>query len=31
MMRYFFDVSDGDHIALDEEGIELPRVRAAQE
>ena len=31
MTRYFFDVSDGDNIALDEEGMELPRVQAAQE
>ena len=31
MTRYFFDVSDGDNIALDEEGMELPHVQAAQE
>ena len=31
MTRYFFDISDGDNIALDEEGMELPHVQAAQE
>jgi hypothetical protein len=31
MTRYFFDISDGDNIAPDEEGMELPHLRAAQE
>ena len=31
MTRYFFDIYDGDNTALDEEGLELPDVRTAQE
>jgi len=31
MKRYFFDIRDGDNLAVDEEGMELPDVQAAQE
>jgi hypothetical protein len=31
MRRYYFDLVDGSDVALDEEGIELPDVQAAQE
>jgi hypothetical protein len=31
MKRYFFDIRDGDILAVDEEGMELPNIRAAQE
>ena len=30
MTRYFFDIRYGDKIAVDEEGLELPDVEAAQ-
>lgn len=30
-MRYFFDIRDGDNVAIDEEGKELPDLGAAQE
>jgi hypothetical protein len=29
-MRYFFDLRDGDQVALDEEGVELPTIEAVQ-
>jgi len=29
--RYFFDIRDGDEIAIDEEGMVLPHIQAAQE
>jgi hypothetical protein len=29
--RYFFDIRDGDKIAIDEEGMVLPHIQAAQE
>jgi hypothetical protein len=31
MRRYYFDLVDGGQVAPDEEGIELPDIRAAQE
>ena len=31
MTRYFFDIRDGDNLAVDEEGMELPDIEAAQE
>jgi hypothetical protein len=31
MKRYFFDIREGDQVAIDEEGKELPHVEAAQE
>ena len=31
MPRYFFDLRDGDDIAVDEEGLELKDIRAVQE
>jgi hypothetical protein len=31
MKRYFFDLRDGDAVAVDEEGIELRSIAAAQE
>lgn len=31
MMRYFFDIRDGDSVAPDEEGLEFPHIEAAQE
>jgi hypothetical protein len=31
MARYFFDLRDGDHLAVDEEGIELPSLERVQE
>lgn len=31
MKRYFFDIREGDKVAIDEEGKELPHVEAAQE
>jgi hypothetical protein len=31
MKRYFFDISDGDELAADEDGMELPDVEAALE
>ena len=31
MKRYFFDIRDGDNLAVDEEGMELRDVEAAQE
>ena len=30
MPRYFFDIRDGDAIAVDEEGLDLPDLRAAE-
>ena len=30
MTRYFFDIRYGDKIAIDEEGLELPDIEAAQ-
>lgn len=30
-MRYYFDMVEGDEIASDEEGMELPDIPAAQE
>ncbi len=30
MMRYYFDLLDGDVIAVDEEGMEFPDLAAAQ-
>jgi hypothetical protein len=30
MMRYFFDIREGDKFVPDDEGIELPHVEAAQ-
>jgi hypothetical protein len=29
MRRYYFDVRDGDHVTLDEEGMELISIEAA--
>ncbi|KJC60200.1 hypothetical protein UP10_14085 [Bradyrhizobium sp. LTSPM299] len=31
MTRYFFDIREGDKVAIDEEGEDLPSVQAAQE
>jgi len=31
MARYFFDLRDGDNLAVDEEGIELPSLERVQE
>jgi hypothetical protein len=31
MTRYYFDLVDGDDIASDEEGVDLPNIRSAQE
>ena len=31
MRRYYFDIREGDKVAIDEEGKELPDVEAAQE
>jgi hypothetical protein len=31
MKRYFFDLRDGDHLAPDEEGVELPDIERVQE
>jgi hypothetical protein len=31
MKRYFFDIRDGDQLAVDDEGLELPDVEAAKE
>jgi len=31
MKRYFFDIRDGNELAADEEGLELPDVEAALE
>ena len=31
MKRYFFDIRDGDKVALDEEGMVLPDIQAVQE
>jgi hypothetical protein len=31
MRRYYFDLVDGGHVSIDEEGLELPDVGAAQE
>ena len=31
MRRYFFDLRDGDDLAVDEEGLELPNLLRAQE
>ena len=31
MTRYFFDIREGDEVAIDEEGKDLPSVEAAQE
>jgi hypothetical protein len=31
MARYFFDIREGDRVAIDEEGIEFSHVEAAQE
>lgn len=30
MPRYYFDIPDGESIAVDEEGLELPDLRAAE-
>jgi hypothetical protein len=30
MTRYFFDIRDGDEFIVDQEGMELPHVEAAQ-
>jgi hypothetical protein len=30
MVRYFFDIREGDNFVPDDEGIELPHVEAAQ-
>ena len=30
-MRYYFDLRDGDEIAVDEEGLELPGIERVQE
>lgn len=30
MPRYYFDLLDGDILAVDEEGLELPNLQAAQ-
>ena len=30
MTRYFFDIRYGDKVAIDEEGLELPDIEAAQ-
>ena len=30
MSRYYFDLLDGDILAIDEEGLELPSLQAAQ-
>jgi hypothetical protein len=30
-MRYFFDLRDGDELAVDEEGVELPNLQRVQE
>ncbi|MCC8956847.1 hypothetical protein H8B02_26455 [Bradyrhizobium sp. Pear77] len=31
MRRYYFDIRDGDEIASDEEGMELPNIERVQE
>ena len=31
MRRYFFDLHDGDNVAVDEEGVELPNLQRVQE
>lgn len=31
MKRYYFDLRDGDALSRDEEGIELPDIKAVQE
>jgi hypothetical protein len=31
MKRYYFDLRDGDYLAPDEEGIELPDIETVQE
>jgi hypothetical protein len=31
MKRYYFDLRDGNSLARDEEGVELPDIQAAQE
>lgn len=31
MKRYYFDLRDGDYLAVDEEGTELPDMAAVQE
>ena len=31
MKRYYFDLRDGNAVARDEEGVELPDIEAAQE
>ncbi|MFT4117490.1 DUF6894 family protein [Bradyrhizobium sp.] len=30
MTRYYFDLRDGDELALDQEGLELPAIEAAE-
>jgi hypothetical protein len=30
MPRYFFDIREGNYLAVDEEGVELPDVQAAE-
>lgn len=30
MARYYFDLRDGDQLAIDEEGMELPTMQAVQ-
>ena len=30
MSRYYFDLRDGDQLAVDEEGVELPTMQAVQ-
>ena len=30
-MRYYFDLRDGDEVAVDDEGVELPNLQAVQE
>ena len=30
MPRFYFDLRDGDELAVDEEGLELPDIRAVQ-
>ena len=30
MPRYYFDIRDGDDVAIDEEGLDLPAIEAAE-
>jgi hypothetical protein len=30
-MRYYFDLRDGEEVAVDDEGVELPSLQAVQE